>query len=339
MTDQQTQTPSTNDSLLAVEDLRVYFHIRSGVARAVDGVSFSIEPGKTLGLVGESGSGKSVTALSILGLVPSPPGRIKSGQIHFNGQDLLALDEKKMRQVRGNKISMIFQEPMTALNPVFTVGAQVAEAFRLHRGASRREANLEAIGMLEKVRIPDAKARVKDYPHQLSGGMRQRVMIAMALACQPDLLIADEPTTALDVTVQAQILELMQELQQDTGAAILLITHDLGVVSEITDHVAVMYAGQIVEHAPTAEIFQAPSHPYTEGLIRSVPNIDNLQQQNRLIPIEGNVPGAMFWPEGCRFRERCPYAQESCGQQMPELKQVTQGHDGRCLFPLESVVR
>lgn len=304
--------------------------LRDSTARAVDGVSFSIEQGKTLGVVGESGCGKSVTALSILRLVPEPPGKIVAGEIRLNGTNLLDLPEKEMRKIRGNKISMIFQEPMTSLNPVFTVGSQIAEVFRIHRGMKRKEAFAEAVRMLETVRMPEAARRAREYPHQLSGGMRQRVMIAMALACNPALLIADEPTTALDVTVQAQILKLMVELQQEFGSAILMITHDLGVIAEMVDHVAVMYAGQIVELAEVKSLYKAPLHPYTQGLMRSVPQLETIGEGRRLTPIGGNVPNPASHPEGCRFHPRCEFATDRCKTENPATESVHDGHMVRC---------
>ncbi len=326
-------------ALLEVEGLKTYFYTLEGVSRAVDGVSFSMRPAETLGLVGESGCGKSVTSLSILRLVPSPPGRIVEGAIRFRGEDLLALPERRMRAIRGAKISMIFQEPMTSLNPVFTIGDQVAEAFRAHRGLGRRAALDEAARMLDLVRIPSARARLREYPHQLSGGMRQRVMIAMALACDPDLLIADEPTTALDVTVQAQILELMESLQRRFRSAILLITHDLGVVAETCDRVAVMYAGQIVEQAPARTLFRRPAHPYTLGLLEALPRRESgaAGAGARLRPIPGNVPSPLRYPAGCRFHPRCPFAEERCAREAPGLAALdeSEGHWARCLFARE----
>ncbi len=319
-------------NLLEVRDLKTYFISREATARAVDGVSFSLAKGRTLGMVGESGCGKSVTALSILRLIPQPPGKIVSGEICFKGRNLLDLSEKQMQDVRGDEISMIFQEPMTSLNPVFTVGAQVAEVFQVHREMSKREAFAEAVKMLNRVRIPDAERRAREYPHQMSGGMRQRVMIAMALACNPDLLIADEPTTALDVTVQAQILNLMEDLQQEFGSSILMITHDLGVVAETSDDVAVMYAGQIVESAPTAQIFQTPRHPYTLGLMRSVPRLDWVSNKQALQPIPGIVPDPAHHPAACRFNPRCPFATDECRQRDPLLEPAGDSqHLVRCL--------
>jgi oligopeptide/dipeptide ABC transporter ATP-binding protein len=316
--------------LLKIENLATYFYTDDGVAKAVDGVSLSIAPGETLGLVGESGCGKSVTALSIMRLI-SHPGRITGGSILFNGRDLTKLSENEMRKIRGNEIAMIFQEPMTSLNPVYTVGDQIAEAIVLHRGKSRAEAKAMAVELLRKVGIPLPERRVNEYPHQMSGGMRQRVMIAMALSCNPKLLIADEPTTALDVTIQAQILELMKELRDDFGMAILIITHDLGVVAEMADRVAVMYAGRVVEEAPVRDIFRRPLHPYTEGLLRSIPRLD--QERGRLHVIQGVVPSLLHMPEGCRFAPRCPYAEERCRQTEPELLPAEDQRLVRCLIP------
>jgi oligopeptide/dipeptide ABC transporter ATP-binding protein len=311
-----------------VEDLRTWFHTTDGVARAVDGVSFDIRAGETVGLVGESGSGKSVTALSLLRLV-DPPGRIEAGsRIVFEGRDLLTLDEEAMRRVRGNRIAMVFQEPMTALNPVFTVGDQVAEVARIHGGASRREAWERAIEMLHAVGIPDPRVRARSYPHQLSGGMRQRVLIAMALVMNPTLLVADEPTTALDVTIQAQILELLADLQSRLGLAILLITHDLGVVAEVATRVLVMYGGQVVERAPVRELFANPRHPYTRGLLEAMPRLG--QARERLVVIPGIVPPSTAWPSGCRFRDRCSFAWERCATEAPPAYPVSGQHDARC---------
>jgi oligopeptide/dipeptide ABC transporter ATP-binding protein len=304
-------------ALLEVQDLRTHFHSRAGAARAVDGVGFSIEAGQTLALVGESGCGKSVTAFSILRLVADPPGRIVGGEIMFEGRDLLRLDEAAMRAVRGDRIAMIFQEPMTSLNPVFTIGDQIAEAVMLHRRAPRRTALERARELLEQVGIPEPGRRLREYPHRLSGGMRQRAMIAMALACEPRLLIADEPTTALDVTIQAQILDLIDELKTRTGMAVLLITHDLGVVARHSQHVAVMYAGRVVEQAPTAALFREPRHPYTRGLLGSIPAPGRAAE--RLTEIPGMVPSLADMPPGCAFAPRCPLAQARCGAAAPAL--------------------
>ncbi len=297
--------------------------------RAVDGVSFCIEEGKTMGLVGESGCGKSVTALSILRLIPMPPGKVVGGQVLFRGKDLLQLNSEEMRQVRGNEISMVFQEPMTSLNPVFTVGDQIMEAIRLHQGLPKGEAREKAIDMLRLVKIADPAERIDVYPHQLSGGMRQRVMIAMALSCNPSLLIADEPTTALDVTIQAQILDLMRELKESLGMSLLLITHDLGVVAEQADQVAIMYAGKIVEQAHPDSIFSRPFHPYTMGLLNSVPGISG-RKKTRLEAIPGVVPSPLDLPSGCRFRDRCSMAFEKCSEGEPEFFEKEKGHWVAC---------
>ncbi|HEV8724427.1 MAG TPA: ABC transporter ATP-binding protein [Candidatus Binatia bacterium] len=319
--------------LLQVKDLQTSFFTPEGEVRAIDGISFEIGEGKTLGLVGESGCGKSVTSLSIMRLIPSPPGKIVGGEIFYRGRDLLRLNNEAMRKIRGNEISMIFQEPMTSLNPVFTVGNQIGEAIKLHQGLGKRETRQKTIDMLRLVKIADPESRVDSYPHQLSGGMRQRVMIAMALSCNPSLLIADEPTTALDVTIQAQILELMKELQQKIGGmALLLITHDLGVVSEQADNVAIMYAGKIVERSSTRAIFNRPFHPYTVGLLNSLPGIGGLKKK-RLDAIPGMVPSPLHLPSGCRFRDRCPRAQEICAQTEPPLEEKEPGHTVACYFP------
>lgn len=320
--------------LLSLRDLRTYFLSKRGEVRAVDGVSYSISKGEILGLVGESGSGKSVTALSILRLVPSPPGKIVGGQIMFDGMDLLALSKSEMKKIRGGRISMIFQEPMRSLNPVFTIGEQISEAIRLHQGLKKKEALERSIEMLKMVGIPSPKRRIKDYPHELSGGMRQRVMIAMALSCHPDLLISDEPTTALDVTIQAQILELMGDLRQKLGMAILLITHNLGIVAETAQRIVVMYAGKIMEEAPTLQLFENPLHPYTRGLQRSIPKIgQKYRSSNRkLQEIPGVVPDLHQLPHGCRFHPRCPEADEHCKLEEPEMNEVEPDHFVRCFF-------
>jgi oligopeptide/dipeptide ABC transporter ATP-binding protein len=318
--------------LIQVKNLRTSFFTPEGEVRAVDGVSFSIGEGKTLGLVGESGCGKSVTALSIMRLVPSPPGKIVDGEIVYRGQDLLKLNGTAMRKIRGNEISMIFQEPMTSLNPVFTIGDQIGEAIRLHQGLGKRETREKTIEMLRLVKMADPESRVDDYPHQLSGGMRQRVMIAMALSCNPSLLIADEPTTALDVTIQAQILELIEELQEKKlGMALLLITHDLGVVAERADEVAIMYAGKIVERAPTQAIFNRPLHPYTVGLLNSLPGVGT-KKKKRLEAIPGVVPSLLELPSGCHFRDRCPKAAGICAEAEPELVEKQKDHSAACYF-------
>jgi peptide/nickel transport system ATP-binding protein len=308
------------DVLLELRALQTWFATQEGTAKAVDGVNYAIKRGETLGVVGESGSGKSVTALSIMRLIPMPPGRIEGGQILFEGEDLTRVSDARMRELRGNEISMIFQEPMTALNPVYRVGEQIAEAVRLHQGKSKQEARARAIEMLTLVGIPAPDKRVDEYPHQLSGGMRQRVMIAMAMACKPKLLIADEPTTALDVTIQAQILDLIRSLQEQEGMSVLLITHDLGVVAETAQHVAVMYAGKVVEYATVESLFEAPRHPYTIGLFRSLPDL--AQPGERLQTIPGIVPSAYAFPSGCRFRTRCPLADDHCAQVEPLLENV-----------------
>ncbi len=328
-----------SEALLEIRDLVTEFRTEHGVLRAVDHVSFSIPAGKTLGVVGESGCGKSVTALSVMRLIPDPPGRIANGTITYHGDDLLGLAEDAMRAIRGNKISMIFQEPMTSLNPVFTVGDQVAEAVRLHQRKSRKEALAVAIEMFELVGIPSPSERVHNYPHQLSGGMRQRVMIAMALACQPDLLIADEPTTALDVTIQAQILDLLARLQRELGMSILLITHDLGVVAETCDEVVVMYAGRVVERAVTVDLFDRPRHHYTAGLLRSVPSYARTHagaegERGRLQEIPGMVPSLYELPTGCKFQDRCDAVADKCRAEEPELIALG-ASQVRCHFPLE----
>jgi oligopeptide/dipeptide ABC transporter ATP-binding protein len=307
--------------LLQVSDLRTYFHTDAGTAKAVDGVSFEIRKGEVLGIVGESGCGKSVTSLSIMQLIPRPPGEILEGSsIRFKGEDLVGAGEKRMRALRGNDVAMIFQEPMTSLNPVFPVGDQIGESLRLHRAMNKREAQERAVEMLRLVGIPDPGERADDYPHQLSGGQRQRVMIGMALACEPELLIADEPTTALDVTIQAQILDLLAELRTRLGMAVILITHDLGVVAEVCDRVVVMYAGQVVEHGTVAQIFSDPRHPYTEGLLKAVPRLGVRQETLAVIP--GTVPSPLHWPAGCRFHDRCPYGWDKCVKEMPPLLEV-----------------
>ncbi len=316
--------------ILEIENLQTFFDTDAGLVRAVDGVDYQVERGETLAVVGESGCGKSVTALSILRLVASPPGHYAGGHIRFEGEELLDATEERMREIRGNDIAMIFQEPMTSLNPVFTVGEQIIEAVQLHQGLHAREARERAIQMLEKVGIPAPETRIDDYPHQMSGGMRQRVMIAMALACHPALLIADEPTTALDVTIQAQILELLRRLQEDVGMSVLLITHDLGVVAETAHRVVVMYAGRVVEQAPVKELFASPQHPYTIGLLRSLPTLDG--RNERLVPIEGNVPDARHMPTGCRFHPRCPRAETRCEQAEPPLE-TEEARQVACWFP------
>src|SRR5580700_1402374 len=320
------------EPILDIAELRTWFFTRDGVVRAVDGVSFHVIPGETLAIVGESGCGKSVTALSILRLIPSPPGRIVSGAIHFAGRDLLGLSEAEMRQVRGNEISMIFQEPMTSLNPVLTIGRQIAETLTLHQGLGHRAALAKAADVLRLVHIPEADRRIGEYPHQLSGGMRQRVMIAMALACNPKLLIADEPTTALDVTIQAQILDLMRELKQKIDAAIVLITHDLGVVAEMAERVVVMYAGHKVEEAPVKPLFRRPLHPYTKGLLGSVPRLGvaSVGDAGRLAEIPGTVPSLKEEIPGCPFAVRCAFATDICRREMPPFEEKETGHFAAC---------
>jgi len=320
--------------LVEVKDLRTYFYTEDGVVKAVDGVDFKIEPESTLGVVGESGCGKSVTALSIMGLVPMPPGKIASGEILFyrDGQavDLTKLNPKgrEYRSIRGKEIAMIFQEPMTSLNPVFTIGYQIMEAIMLHQKVSKKEARKKAIEMLRQVGIPLPEQRVDEYPHQLSGGMRQRAMIAMALSCNPSLLIADEPTTALDVTIQAQVLDLMRDLQKRFHTAIMMITHDLGVVAEMCEEVVVMYLGKVVEHAPVRPLYHDPKHPYTQGLLHSIPSLAS--KKKRLEPIKGVVPDPLDAPPGCPFHPRCPHAMEICTREMPTLKEVASEHQAAC---------
>jgi len=316
------------DKLLDVRGLRTHFHTDRGLFRAVDGIDFAVERGRTVGLVGESGCGKSVTSLSVMGLVASPPGQVEADTISFEGRNVLGLSADERRKLRGGKMSMIFQEPMTSLNPVHTIGQQIVEAILAHTTLSPAAAKARAIEMLELVRIPSAAERVDDYPHRLSGGMRQRVMIAMALACEPALLIADEPTTALDVTIQAQILDLLQDLQRRLGMAILIITHDLGVIAEVADEVLVMYAGKIVESAPVAALFADPQHPYTIGLLGSIPRIEI--DRERLSTIEGTVPSPNNQPKGCRFAPRCPFADPRCHAEPPPLRGIGIDHRVAC---------
>jgi len=318
--------------LLEVHELATYFHTFEGVVKAVDGVSFHLNPREILGIVGESGCGKSVTAQTIMKLIPQPPGRIEYGQILFDGDDLVNYPPERMRNIRGNRIAMIFQEPMTSLNPVYTIGDQIAEMFTLHQRQTKRESWNSAIEMLKRVHIPAPERRVREYPHQLSGGMRQRAMIAMALSCNPEILIADEPTTALDVTVQAQILDLMLQLQADYGTAIMMITHDLGVIAEVAKRVVVMYAGRVVEEADTLDIFQRPKHPYTEGLLKSIPQPGDRSERGRerLDEIKGTVPNLYNLPPGCSFAPRCGDLMEVCRQEMPELRALSDTHKVRC---------
>ncbi len=322
---------SSGDAVLKVEGLVTSFRTDDGTVTALDGVGFDIGRGKTLGIVGESGCGKSVTSLSIMGLLPSGVGRIDAGKILFEGKNLATLPEEEMRDIRGNKIAMIFQEPMTALNPVFTAGEQIIEVFMTHRNMDRSAAYKAALSMMEMVKIPDPERRLEEYPHQMSGGMKQRVMIAMALACKPAVIIADEPTTALDVTIQSQILRLMQDLQKDTGTSIMFITHDLGVIAEMADDVVVMYAGQVIERADVVTLFDHPLHPYTKGLLASIPHVGQ-HRDKKLSTIRGSVPSLMNLPAGCRFYGRCPYRQPECEQTRPALESHKGAHEVACLF-------
>ncbi|AZM90987.1 MULTISPECIES: ABC transporter ATP-binding protein [Streptomyces] len=328
--------------LLDVRDLHVEFHTRDGVAKAVNGVSYSVNAGETLAVLGESGSGKSVTAQAIMGILDMPPGRIPSGEILFQGQDLLKLPAEEYRKIRGSKIAMIFQDALSSLNPVHTVGAQLGEMFRVHRGMSKKDSLAKAVELMDRVKIPAAKARVGDYPHQFSGGMRQRIMIAMAMALEPDLIIADEPTTALDVTVQAQVMDLLAELQREMNMGLILITHDLGVVADVADKIAVMYGGRIVETAPVHEIYSRPAHPYTRGLLDSIPRLD--QKGQELYAIKGLPPNLLKLPTGCAFNPRCPKAQDICRTDVPVLHQVTEqdgtelpGRGSACHFWKEQI--
>ena len=322
-----------NGNLLSVRDLRVYFETEDGSVRAVDGISFDVKRGETLGIVGESGSGKSVANLSLMRLIPEPPGKIASGSISFDGRDVLRLSPSEIRALRGKRIAMIFQDPMTSLNPFMRVSKQLMEVTQLHLGHTKRQARAHAIAMLEHVGIPDAAERVDSYPHEFSGGMRQRVIIAMALSCQPELLIADEPTTALDVTIQAQILELIKQLKSETGASVILITHDLGVIAGMTDHVIVMYAGRVFEQAPTRELFERPGNPYTRGLLRSVP--DPTEDGGTLYQIPGQPPDLAHLPPGCPFASRCERADEVCQKEFPPFVQLTPSHQSLCHFANE----
>jgi peptide/nickel transport system ATP-binding protein/oligopeptide transport system ATP-binding protein len=316
------------EPLIQVKDLKTYFYLEGAALKAVDGVDFEVYPGETLGIVGESGCGKSVTSLSIMRLVDSPPGKIVSGEVLFDGMDLLKVDEAQIRRIRGNRISMIFQDPMSSLNPVYTIGDQIAESLILHKNMQKKEAAEYAEGMLDKVGISSPRQRMDEYPHQLSGGMRQRVMIAMALSCGPQLLIADEPTTALDVTIQAQILELMIDLQEKLGMSIMMITHNLGVIAEMANRVAVMYAGKVVEYSDVVTLFQNPSHPYTIGLINSIPHI--AVDVERLQAIPGIVPSPLKFPKGCKFHTRCSFADEHCVAEEPVLEEMRPAHFVRC---------
>ena len=324
-----------SNPLLRIQDLKVHFDTDDGVLHAVDGVNFHIDRSETLGVVGESGCGKSVTAMTIMKLLAMPPGRIANGQIWFEGQDLVQAGAQAMRSLRAKEIAMIFQEPMTSLNPVLSVGEQIAESLRLHEGLTAKQALAQATDMLRLVNIPKPEQRVNDYPHQFSGGMRQRVMIAMALSCKPKLLIADEPTTALDVTIQAQILDLLNDLKSQMGMSIMLITHAMGVVAETAQRVVVMYAGRVVEEATAEHLFASPAHPYTQGLIRSIPRIDfDRTQKQRLEAIPGTVPKLINPPSGCRFAPRCQHASDRCTQEMPELREIATGHKVACHFSL-----
>ena len=324
---------NTNGNLLDVRDLRTYFDTEDGEVKAVDGISFQLQRGETLGIVGESGSGKSVTNLSIIRLIPEPPGRIVAGKVMLDGVDILSLQENEVRKIRGRRIAMIFQDPMTSLNPFMKISRQMMEVTQLHLGHTKKETKRHAIKMLETVGIPEAQARVDNYPHEFSGGMRQRVMIAMALSCEPELLIADEPTTALDVTIQAQILELIKKLKQVTGTSVILITHDLGVVAGMTDHLIVMYAGKVFEQATTSELFARPGNPYTQGLMRSVP--DPLKEQGELYQIPGLPPDVAHLPPGCPFAPRCQRAEEICTREFPPFVQLTAEHSSLCHFANE----
>ncbi len=317
--------------LLEVDDLKMYFHTRDGVVRAVDGVSYTLDPGETLGVVGESGSGKSVTAMTIMGLISMPPGKIEGGDVRYRGYSLLKMTPKEMQSIRGNDIAMVFQDPMSSLNPVYKIGRQLGESLRIHRGYSKKQALERAVELLDMVGIPNPEQRVKDYPHQFSGGMRQRVMIAMALACDPDILIADEPTTALDVTIQAQIIELMKEMQKKNGNAIIMITHDLGVVADMADKIMVMYAGRPVEFGTADEIFYTPIHPYTWGLHNSIPDT-TIDEKRPLTPIKGNPPSLVNLPRGCSFAPRCPFAKDVCFNEVPPKHVTETGHYAFCWF-------
>jgi len=316
-------------SLLEVKDLKTHFFTEEGVVKAVDGISYDLEAGETLGLVGESGCGKSVSALSLMRLIPDPPGKIVDGEILFEGEDILKINTEEMRRIRGSKIAMVFQEPMTSLNPVLTIERQLTETLELHKGMTRAQARRESVALLVRVGIPDPNQRIKQYPHQFSGGMRQRVMIAMALSCNPRLIIADEPTTALDVTIQAQILELMKSLTIEFGVALIVITHNLGVIARYADRVNIMYAGKIIERGSAQEIYSNPRHPYTVGLLKSVPRLDQ-PRRSRLEPIEGQPPDLIHLPEGCAFRPRCRWAVDKCGREVPPLMWAGETHWSAC---------
>ncbi len=332
---------AAGEKLLQVENLQVEFKTRRGTALVLNGVDFEVKRGETLCVVGESGCGKSMTALALLRLIPSPPGRIRAGRVMFQGEDLVQASEERMREVRGNRISMIFQEPMTSLNPVFTVGDQIGESLRLHAGLDAKHAREQAIDMLRQVGIPAPERRVDEYPHQMSGGMRQRVMIAMALACRPDILIADEPTTALDVTVQAQIFDLLRDLQQGKGTAIVMITHDMGVVAEMADRVMVMYAGRVIEQGTTEQVLSHPGHPYTQGLIECLPELGSSRHAERkeLPEIAGVVPSIWEIGSGCAFRERCPYAMARCASEVPPIIETGAGHGAACWLRAQPLQR
>ncbi|SFD81682.1 ABC transporter ATP-binding protein [Streptomyces aidingensis] len=329
------QTERAAAPLLQVRDLRIEFRTRDGIARAVNGVSYTVEAGETLAVLGESGSGKSVTAQAVMGILDMPPGRITGGRILFRGRDLLAMAEEERRKIRGDRIAMIFQDALSSLNPVLSVGYQLAEMFRVHRGMSRGEARARAVELMDRVRIPAARERVNDYPHQFSGGMRQRIMIAMALALEPDLIIADEPTTALDVTVQAQVMDLLAELRREYRMGLILITHDLGVVADVADRIAVMYAGRVIENAPVADLYASPAHPYTKGLLDSVPRLDH--KGGELYAIKGLPPSLMAIPSGCPFHPRCPQAQDICRTDRPPLYPVGPGRTSACHFWKETL--
>ncbi|MGN6563743.1 MAG: ABC transporter ATP-binding protein [Thermomicrobiales bacterium] len=321
---------TTSEPLLTVNNLKTQFFTQDGVVKAVNGVSFQLLPGETLGIVGESGCGKSITAMSLMRLIPTPPGKIVDGQVIFQGKDILKMNDEQVRSIRGNDIAMIFQDPMTSLNPVLTINRQISESLELHKGMSKSESRARAIELLKMVGIPNAEQRVDQYPHQFSGGMRQRVMIAMALSCDPLLLIADEPTTALDVTIQAQILDLMRKLQQERGTAVILITHDLGVVAGMSDRIQVMYAGTVAERADTYELFANPRHPYTLGLLKSIPRLD--EKKEKLDPIRGLPPDLIDLPDMCPFSPRCDYSEEICERKAPQIREVAPGHLVSCHF-------
>ncbi|WP_435125755.1 ABC transporter ATP-binding protein [Actinacidiphila sp. bgisy144] len=327
--------PASTTPLLDVRDLHVEFHTRDGVARAVNGVNYSVRAGETLAVLGESGSGKSVTAQTVMGILDMPPGRITHGEILFQGEDMLKMSAEQRRRIRGRKIAMIFQDALSSLNPVLSVGYQLGEMFRVHQGMSRKQARAKAIELMDRVRIPAAKDRIGDYPHQFSGGMRQRIMIAMALALEPDLIIADEPTTALDVTVQAQVMDLLAELQREYNMGLILITHDLGVVADVADKIAVMYAGRIVETSPVHDIYRAPAHPYTKGLLQSIPRLDRKGQE--LYAIKGLPPNLTRIPGGCAFHPRCPIARDVCRTEVPQLHTVGAERGSACHFWKETI--